>query len=100
MAAFPDSLKPADPQGPDCLARERANSSLPVQELAKHVLGQDAFLERQERILKELQKDPVFSKESQQHLSRKERFELGLARAKCLRRLVDKMKWDQDDYLM
>ncbi|MCJ1304100.1 hypothetical protein MMC08_006912, partial [Hypocenomyce scalaris] len=100
MADFTDNLKPAEPRGSETLAKERAQSALPVQELAKHLLSRDGFLERQERVLEELQKERLFSKETQQNLSRPERYHLGLARAKLLRRMSDKLKWDPEDYRM
>ena len=100
MADFTDNLKPAEPRGPETLAKEREQSTLPVQELAKHLLSRDGFLERQERVLEELQRERLFSKETQQNLSRQERYHLGLARAKLLRRMSDKLKWDLQDYRM
>jgi acyl-CoA oxidase len=82
------------------LAKERLQSYLPVQELANHLLAGDGFLERQERVLKVLQQEPLLSKTTQQNLSRPERYKLGLARAKLLRRLADRLNWDHDDHKM
>lgn len=99
MADFAAKLQPAEPRGPDTLARERAQSSLPVTELANHLLSSE-YLERQERILKELKKEEMLSKSAQQNLSRPDRYKLGLARAKLLRRMSDKLRWRIEDYKM
>lgn len=100
MADFTDRLEPAAPKGPDTLAKERSQSSLPVKELANHLLANDRFLERQERILHELEREKLFSKSMQQNLSRPDRYKLGLARAKLLRRMADKFNWDEEDHRM
>lgn len=44
-----------------------------------------------------LERDPLFRKEKQMNLSRPERYHLGLARAKALRRLSVKHHWDSED---
>ncbi|KAJ5818598.1 hypothetical protein N7474_004189 [Penicillium riverlandense] len=100
MPDFTDRLRPCQPDGPTTLAREREQSSVSVNELAQHLLSADGFLERQARVLPVLQQEPLFSKEKQQNLSRPERFKLGLARAKLLRRLADKHAWSTVDYKM
>jgi acyl-CoA oxidase len=99
MADFIAKLRPAEPTGPGTLAKERAQSSLPVKELANHLLS-SKYLERQERILTELKKEKLLSKSTQQNLSRPDRFKLGLARAKLLRRMSDKLGWSSEDYRM
>jgi acyl-CoA oxidase len=100
MPDFTDKLRPSQPNGPTTLARERGQSNITVDELGKHLLPADQFLERQARILPLLQQEPFFSKEKQQSLSRPERFKLGLARAKLLRRMSDKHGWSHEDYKM
>ncbi|KAJ5266915.1 hypothetical protein N7478_009723 [Penicillium angulare] len=100
MPDFTDKLRPSQPDGPTTLARERAQSSISIDELGNHLLSSDGFLQRQARILSILQREPLLSKDTQQNLSRPERFKLGLARAKLLRRLVDKYQWGYDDYKM
>ncbi|KAI9880063.1 MAG: hypothetical protein M1830_005795 [Pleopsidium flavum] len=99
MADFTSTLKPA-PQsdGAAALGRERSQSSVPVEDLAKHLLSRDDFLSRQDRILKVLQREPLFSKTNQMNLSRPDRYQVGLARAKLLRRLALKYSWDHEDY--
>ena len=99
MPDFTDKLKPAV-DGSQLLSKERQQSNVPVDELAQHLLGKDDFLGRQERILKVLQKDPLFNKVKQFNLSRPERYQLGLARAKKLRRFVDQYGWTDEDHSM
>jgi acyl-CoA oxidase len=99
MVDFTAKLLPAEPRGPDTLAKERAQSSLPVKELANHLLSSE-YLERQERVLKELKKEKLLSKTTQQNLSRPDRYKLGLARAKLLRRMSDRLGWSFEDYRM
>ncbi|KAJ6033914.1 uncharacterized protein N7446_007791 [Penicillium canescens] len=100
MPDFTDKLRPSQPDGPSTLAQERVQSNISTEELGKHLLSSDGFIERQARILPILQQEPILSKTKQQNLSRPERFKLGLARAKLLRRLSDEHKWSHDDYKM
>ncbi|KAJ5577106.1 Acyl-CoA oxidase [Penicillium sp. DV-2018c] len=100
MPDFTDNLRPSQPDGPTTLAREREQSNVSTEELGQHLLAHDGFLERQSRILSILQQEPLFNKDKQQNLSRPDRFKLGLARAKLVRRLADKHGWNYDDYKM
>ncbi|KAB8252120.1 hypothetical protein BDV35DRAFT_405637 [Aspergillus flavus] len=100
MSNFTDHLRPSQPNGPEILARKRAQTHIPVDELAHHLLAQDGYLERQARILRIVEQEPLFDKKRQANLSREDLFKLALARAKLLRRLVDKHGWDIDDYKM
>lgn len=100
MSDFSDSLKPADPQGPDTLAKERAQSDINVNQLARHLLHRNDFLNRQKKVLSVIEKRPYFSKKNQLNLSRPDRYHLGLARAKELRRLSLEHGWDIEDYKM
>jgi acyl-CoA oxidase len=100
MPDFTDNLKPASPTGPDILAGERSQSNVPIDELAKHLLSRNDFLNRQERVLRVLEQDSLFNKSKQMNLSRPERYHLGLARAKKLRRLQDEHHWDAEDVSM
>ena len=99
MPDFTDHLKPAS-NGTAILTEEREQSNVPVDELAKHLLSRDDFLARQDRILKVLEKDPLFNKTKQFNLSRPERYQLGLARAKKLRRYADQHGWSNEDQKM
>ncbi|KAF2185589.1 acyl-CoA oxidase [Zopfia rhizophila CBS 207.26] len=99
MADFTDKLKPRY-DGAATLEAERNSSDINVDELAKHLLSRDGFLERQERVLKVLEKEKLFRKEQQMNLSRPERYHLGLARAKAIQRLVREHSWDHEDYKM
>ncbi|KAH8697520.1 acyl-CoA dehydrogenase/oxidase C-terminal [Talaromyces proteolyticus] len=100
MPDFTDKLQPSKPDGPTILAKERAQSNISAEELAQHLLSHDGFLERQARILPILEKEPLFNKKQQANLSRPDLFKLALARAKLLRRLVDRHGWNIDDYKM
>jgi acyl-CoA oxidase len=100
MADFSERLRPADPQGPETLQKERSRSNINVDQLAQHLLSRDRFLERQSRILRVLQSHSIFSKRNLLNLSRPNRYHLGLARAKTLRRLAIKHGWDIEDYRM
>lgn len=100
MPDFTDRLKPAAPDGTTVLAQERGQSDVPVEELAKHLLSNDDFLGRQERMLRIVEKDPLFNKTKQFNLSRPDRFKLGLARGKKLRRYSDQYGWDAKDHEM
>ncbi|KAK3071404.1 hypothetical protein LTR53_008681 [Teratosphaeriaceae sp. CCFEE 6253] len=97
---FTDHLTPASPSGPEILAKERAGSDVPIDELSHLLLSRNDFLARQERVLRVLEKEPLFNKSKQQNLSRPERYHLGLARAKELRRLEDQHGWDAEDHSM
>ncbi|KAL3486783.1 acyl-CoA dehydrogenase/oxidase C-terminal [Aspergillus germanicus] len=98
MPDFTDTLRPAQPSGPESLARERANSPLAIDELSTHLLGRDGLLERQSKVLPILLSESLFSKTTQQNLSRPERYKLGLARGKLLRRLADKHAWTPEEH--
>ncbi|KAJ5227844.1 hypothetical protein N7489_008552 [Penicillium chrysogenum] len=100
MPDFTDNLRPSQPDGPTTLARERQKSNIATEELGQHLLGSDGFLVRQARILPIIQQEPLCSKDQQQNLSRPERFKLGVARAKLLRRMKDTHKWSQLEYQM
>jgi acyl-CoA oxidase len=98
MSDFSHELKPANPQGPDILTAERAKSSIDVPQLAQHLFSRGDYLQRQSQILKVLQSRPIFSKKNQLNLSRPDRYHLGLARSKELRRLSLQHDWSLDDY--
>jgi acyl-CoA oxidase len=99
MADFSDKLKPRY-DGSATLKQERDRSAIDAQELAKHLLSRDGFLERQERVVGVLSKEKLFKKDQQMNLSRPERYQLGLARAKAIRRIGMRGGWDMDDYKM
>jgi acyl-CoA oxidase len=99
MTDFTSTLKPAQPDGVAVLARERSGSSIAVSELTRHIFTPQ-FLERQARVLALLEHDPLFSKTNQANLSRPDRYQLGLARAKKLQRLAVQLGWDAEDSRM
>lgn len=97
---FTSSLRPhPDADGSAILVRERQRSSVDEAELSNHLSGA-AYLERQQRVVKILQNEKIFSKSNQANLSRPDRYKLGLARGKRMRQLMDEHKWDEDDLLM
>jgi acyl-CoA oxidase len=100
MPDFTRKLEPAGPQGPDILAAERAQSDVNIPQLAHHLLHRDDFLARQERVLAIVEKNPLFSKTTNLNLSRPERYHVGLARAKEVRRLARRERWSTEDYRM
>lgn len=100
MKDFADKLKPASPTGPEILRLERGQSNVPIEELANHLLSRNDFLKKQAAVLPILEKEPLFSKARQQNLSRPDRYHLGLARAKKLRRLAEQHNWDEEDVTM
>lgn len=59
-----------------------------------------AFYSGKKKIIKELQKHKVFSKQTQLNLARPDRYKLGLARAKMTRRIAEKQKWSDEDHQM
>ncbi|KAI7254717.1 acyl-CoA oxidase [Hortaea werneckii] len=97
MPDFTDLLKPATPDGPAIMAKERQQSDVPVDQVAEHLFSGNDFLKRQQRMLRVLENDKLFQKTKQQNLSRPERYQLGLARAKQLRRYADQYRWDGED---
>ena len=100
MGDFTAKLQPVSPAGPQILAEERSCSSVNVDTLARHLLHRDGFLERQKRLIPILESQPVFSKRNQLNLARPDRYHLGLARAKTLRRLSIKHGWTKQDFSM
>lgn len=99
MPDFTDQLKPAH-DGTASLQAERDGSKINVAELARHLLGRDGFLERQEKVLRVLERERLFNKDQQLNLSRPERYHLGLARAKAIQRLKRREGWDHEDSMM
>ncbi|KAG9204535.1 hypothetical protein G6514_000994 [Epicoccum nigrum] len=99
MADFTDHLKPAH-DGTATLQAERDGSAIDVDELARHLLSRDDFLQRQQKVLKVLSKERLFKKDQQLNLARPDRYHLGLARAKAIQRFGRREGWDHADYSM
>jgi acyl-CoA oxidase len=99
MADFTDQLRPAH-DGTATLQTERDGSTIHVDELARHLLSRDGFLQRQKKVLGVLSKEKLFKKDQQLNLSRPERYHLGLARAKAIQRIIRREDWDHADYIM
>jgi acyl-CoA oxidase len=100
MTDFTDKLRPAEPSGPSILSHERAGSNVNAEQLANHLLSRNGFLERQKKILSILNPISYFCKKNQLNLARPDRYHLGLARAKTLKRLSVKHGWNDEDYKM
>ena len=98
MPDFTDALKPAQ-DGTAILTKERSQSNVPIDALSSHLFSAP-YLERQSRVLSILEKDPLFQKQKQYNLSRPERYQLGLARAKKLKRYAEEYKWSIEDHEM
>ncbi|EXJ77357.1 acyl-CoA oxidase [Capronia epimyces CBS 606.96] len=100
MPSNPDwvkALKPSGPQGSELLAQERAKSSLNVDQLADFLFTRQV-LERNERILKILQAEPVFDKSQNYFRGREARIEAALARGKRLQQLSVQHKWSKEEF--
>ncbi|PGG96865.1 hypothetical protein AJ79_09427 [Helicocarpus griseus UAMH5409] len=96
---FSAALKPAAPDGATILANERARSSIPVEDFSRYLLTPQ-YLDKQDRILKVLENDPLFKKTNQANLARPDRYKLALARGKRIRQLKEKLGWSEEDYHM
>ena len=77
---FP-KLPVRQPSGSEILARERAKATFDSDELARYIHG-DEYLERQERLLKILENDPLFNKSDVYYQGRDEKFRASMAKAK------------------
>ena len=99
MPTNPDwvkALKPSGPQGSELLEQERGRSNLNIDQLSEFMFTTE-HLERKARILKILQKDPVFDKSQNYFQGRNTRIQTALARAKRLRQLTVQHKWSDLD---
>jgi len=92
------ALKPSGPQGSELLSQERAKSNLNVDQLAGFMFTK-AILERNERILRILQAEPVFDKSQNYFSGRTERIEASLAKGKRLQQLQVEHKWSRDEFM-
>lgn len=91
------ALTPSSPQGTDLLKAERAKSNISVEKLSNFLFTKEV-LERKARILSILQAEKVFDKSQNYFDGRVERFQTALARAKKLRQLQVKHKWNRDEF--
>jgi acyl-CoA oxidase len=91
-------LKPAPPQGTELISVERDKSKISVEKLSNFLFTKET-LERQDRILKILQAEKVFDKSQNYFDGRVDKFKTALARAKRLRQLQVKHKWNRDEYM-
>ena len=96
VPAWVKKLKPAD-QGSESLQQERTRSQISVERLTNFLFTRET-IERRDRILKILEAEKVFDKSQNYFDGRVEKFETALARAKRLRQLAVKHRFDQEDY--
>lgn len=87
-AKFP-ALRPADPQGSDLLAAERARASFSINDLGVYMYGEE-WIDRLNRILEILENDPAMDKSKRYYSGRDERFQSALWSAK---RMVELQRW-------
>lgn len=100
MAPTPDwvkQLKPSGPQGSDLLAKERASSNIPVEQLSELLFTKD-FLQTKAKILNTLKNEKIFDKSMNYFAGRTEYFETAVARAKALVNLRVKHNWTLEEY--
>ncbi|CEI66178.1 Peroxisomal acyl-coenzyme A oxidase 1 [Fusarium venenatum] len=91
------ALTPSGPQGSELIAKERAQSDINVDQLATFLFTKEV-LQRNAKILKILQDDPVFDKSQNYFRGRTDRLEAALARGKHLKRLSDKHNWTEEEH--
>ncbi|BFZ63374.1 hypothetical protein YB2330_004496 [Saitoella coloradoensis] len=96
---FPSHLKPADPQGPDVLARERSKATFSIPKLTEYIYGRE-WLARRDKILAILEDDPIMDKTPNYYLGRGERIRLALARAKRATQLAKDLNWTDEEAQM
>jgi acyl-CoA oxidase len=77
---FPDLPVPS-PGGSEILARERSKATFDSDELARYIHG-DEYLERQDRLLRILENEPLFDKSNVYYQSRGEKFRASMAKSK------------------
>ncbi|CAG8512053.1 7683_t:CDS:2 [Ambispora leptoticha] len=89
---IPQNLKPADPQGSEILAVERAKAVFNVKDLTLFIYGEE-FLDIMHRVLPLLENDPIFDKSELYYMGRTELFKKALACEKRLAVLTKEYKW-------
>ena len=93
------NLTPSGPQGSDLLAKERAQSKIPVDQLSAFLFTQEV-LDRRAKLLDVLEKEAVFDKTNNYFDGRVDRFRTALARSKRLQQLKVQLKWSEEEYEM
>lgn len=100
MAPTPDwvkQLKPSGAQGHELLKAERANSSVPVEQL-KELIHTKEVIDRKQNVLNILKAEKVFDKSQNYFMGRTDRFEQALAREKRLRILKKQHNWNLEEF--
>jgi acyl-CoA oxidase len=94
--AWVQALTPAEPQGTQLLAQERAQSNIDVNKLGELLHTKEA-LDKQNSILSVLKSEKVFDKSRNHTLGRTEKIQLALARGKRLQQLKKVHGWSDED---
>lgn len=95
---FPKHLKPIEPQGTTLLQQERDRATFNSNDLMKYIYG-EAYLEKRDRILGILIKDPILSDKSHRYYNGRDvRFKKSLAAARRLAELSRDHKWDDEEF--
>lgn len=105
---FPD-LPVLSPGGSEILARERSKATFDSDELARYIHG-DEYLERQDRLLRILENEPLFDKSNVYYQGRGEKFRASMAKSKRViqvrrpfktkvfnRQIAKEKNWGYDD---
>lgn len=91
------ALKPADPQGSDLLAHERAQSKVEVDKLAEFIHSKEV-LDRKARLSALLESEKIFDKSQMHSLGRAERITRAFAKGKRLQQLAVKNNWSFEEF--
>ncbi|RUP43346.1 hypothetical protein BC936DRAFT_137317 [Jimgerdemannia flammicorona] len=94
-AKFPN-LRPAEPQGSDLLAAERARASFNPYDLSVFMYGEE-WIGRFNRILEILENDPAMDKSKRYYSGRDDRFSHALWSARRMVELQREHKWNATD---
>ena len=97
--AWVKNLTPSGPQGSELLAKERAQSNIPVDQLSAFLFTQEV-LDRRAKLLNILENESAFNKTNNYFDGRVDRFRTALARAKRLQQLKVQLNWTEDEYEM
>lgn len=93
-----EDLRPAGTHGVDLLKRERSKSTIDVERLCRFIYT-DKELERQQRLLRDLEQDKAFDKSHNYFEGRVERYKRSLMRAKRLNVLRTQNGWGEEDLI-
>ncbi|TPX31171.1 acyl-CoA oxidase [Synchytrium microbalum] len=93
----PNNLVPSAPHGVEVLAVERSNATFKVDEMTS-ILYNKARLERERKVLKVMESEPVFSKRERFFQGRTERFYHAMQMMKRIAVLKKELNWTDEDF--